>query len=141
MRSPIALSLFLAALAVTPARADLQVCNDTERLLGVAVGYRADGLWVSEGWWRIPARGCAAVIEGSLDSRFFYVHAEDERGVDRWGGPVMMCTSIKEFRIEGLTECYKRGFERTGFMEIDTGDQRSWQVRLKPQERAPRDGS
>ena len=136
MRLVLALCVLAAVpiLAAAPARADLKVCNDTDRLLGVAVGYRAGGTWISEGWWRIAPKACTAVIEGDLDARFFYVHAEDDRAGNRWGGPVMMCTSIKEFRVEGLTDCYPRGYERTGFFEVDTGDQRNWQVRLTPQD-------
>ena len=37
----------------------------------------------------------------------------------------------REFRIDGRENCYVRGFERTGFFEIDTGkDARSWTVQL-----------
>ncbi|MEL6947269.1 MAG: DUF1036 domain-containing protein, partial [Pseudomonadota bacterium] len=57
--------LNLLALATTnPARADLRVCNDTQAMVGVAVGYRNKTGWISEGWWRIPAETCASVIEG-----------------------------------------------------------------------------
>ena len=132
-----ALAVLLSPLALTsPARADLKVCNDTANLVGVSVGYRNDEGWVSEGWWRIPAKNCASIIEGDLGSRFYYIHAEDEAGAGRWRGPVFMCTSIKEFRIEGLEDCYSRGYERTGFFEVDTGDQKSWQVRLSAASRS-----
>ena len=119
----------------TPARADLTVCNDTKALVGVAVGYRSQAGWVSEGWWRIPASACASVFEGDLKARFFYLHAEDEEAKERWRGPVFMCTSVKEFRIEGLEDCYARGFERTGFFEVDTGDQKNWRVRLSDEQK------
>ncbi len=114
----------------SPAKADFKVCNDTKNLVGVSVGYRLKDGWNTEGWWRIPAGGCAAVIEGNLASRFFYLHAEDSTTGGQWRGPVYMCTSSKEFRIKDLKDCYARGYERTGFFEVDTGDQESWQVRL-----------
>jgi len=41
-----------------------------------------------------------------------------------------MCTSSKEFRIEGLESCFPRGYEKSGFFEVDTGEQKNWQVRL-----------
>jgi len=114
----------------TEAAADFKVCNDTKNLIGVSIGYRLKDGWNTEGWWRIPASGCATVLEGDLASRFFYLHAEDSVTGGQWRGPVYMCTSGKEFRIKDLKDCYARGYERTGFFEVDTGDQKSWQVRL-----------
>ena len=112
------------------ALADFKVCNDTESLTGVAIGYRETSGWVMEGWWRIPAGVCASLIEGDLSSRYFYLYAEDADTGGQWRGPVFMCTSSKEFRIEGLKNCFARGYERTGFFEIDTESQKNWQVRL-----------
>lgn len=123
---------FAAALWVftAPAKADLKVCNDTLKTIGVAIGYKADGQWISEGWWRVPAETCSSIIEGDLSSRYYYLHAEDASGRDRWLGRIFMCTSAKKFKITGLSDCFARGLERTGFFEIDTKDQMSWQVRL-----------
>ncbi len=83
-----------------------------------------------EGWWRIPSKVCTSVIEGDLNSRYFYLHGEDSETGGRWRGPVFLCTSSKEFKIEGRKNCFARGYERTGFFEVDTGDQKNWQVRL-----------
>jgi hypothetical protein len=41
-----------------------------------------------------------------------------------------MCTRDKEFTIRGIEDCLARGFDRAGFFEVDTGDQRSWTVQL-----------
>ena len=41
-----------------------------------------------------------------------------------------MCTRDKEFTIRGTEDCLARGFDRTGFFEVDTGEQRSWTVQL-----------
>jgi hypothetical protein len=41
-----------------------------------------------------------------------------------------MCTRDKEFTIRGIEDCLARGFDRTGFFEVDTGEQRSWTVQL-----------
>ena len=116
--------------STSSALADFKVCNDTKNLTGAAIGYRNKSDWVMEGWWRIPAGVCASVIEGDLSSRYFYLDAEDADTGGQWRGPVYMCTSSKEFRIEGLKDCFARGYERTGFFEIDTGNQQNWQVRL-----------
>lgn len=124
------LLLLFAAFFAGSAHADLRVCNDTSKPLGVSIGYKQNGTWTSEGWWRVPEESCSALIEGDLSSRFYYLHAEDAAGKDRWLGRVFMCTSPKKFKINGLEDCFARGFERSGFFEVDTGEQKNWQVRL-----------
>ncbi len=122
---------FLSTMALPgEARADFRVCNGTQALLGVAIGYRdADG-WVSEGWWRIPATTCRSVVEGDLKSRFYYLYAEDEQGRSRWAGDIQMCIAENEFRVVGVKDCFARGFQEMGFREYDTGQQGSWMVQL-----------
>ena len=44
-----------------------------------------------------------------------------------------MCTRDKEFTIKGIEDCLARGYDRSGFFEIDTGEQRSWTVQLTVQ--------
>jgi len=41
-----------------------------------------------------------------------------------------MCSRDKEFTIRGTDNCLARGYDRTGFFEVDTGEQRSWTVQL-----------
>ena len=41
-----------------------------------------------------------------------------------------MCTRDKEFTIRGIEDCLARGYDRTGFFEVDTGEQRVWTVQL-----------
>ena len=41
-----------------------------------------------------------------------------------------MCSREKEFTIRGTTNCLARGYDRTGFFEVDTAEQRSWTVQL-----------
>ena len=41
-----------------------------------------------------------------------------------------MCSRDKEFTIRGTEDCLARGFDRTGFFEVDTGEQRTWTVQL-----------
>ena len=58
----LAAGLFAAAFwSPHEARAEFRVCNDTANLVGVAVGYRAEEGWISEGWWQLPATTCATV--------------------------------------------------------------------------------
>ena len=121
----------LGALASAPeARADFRVCNGTQNLVGVAIGYRSSEGWVSEGWWQISATSCATLIEGPLESRYYYLYAEDAAKGGRWGGKVDMCVAEDEFKIVDVKNCFTRGYLRMGFKEYDTGQQSSWMVQL-----------
>lgn len=112
------------------ARADFRVCNGTQNLVGVAIGYRSAEGWISEGWWQVPATSCATLIEGRLQSRYYYVYAEDAARGGRWAGEVDMCVANEEFKIVGVNDCLARGYQRMPFKEYDTRRQGSWMVQL-----------
>ena len=120
----------LAAVSASPALADFRVCNATQSLVGVAIGYRAKAGWVTEGWWHVEGSTCKTLIEGPLSSRYYYLYAEDAERGGRWDGPVNMCVAEKEFKIAGVNDCFARGFQRAGFQEYDTGEQANWMVQL-----------
>lgn len=122
-------SLAFSVLA-TPAYADFRVCNATQSLVGVAIGYRAAAGWITEGWWHIEASSCKTLIEGPLSSRYYYLYAEDAERGGRWDGPINMCVAEKEFKITAVNDCLRRGFQRAGFQEYDTREQSSWMVQL-----------
>ena len=65
-----------------------------------------------------------------LASRFYYIYAIDYDRGGEWSGQAYMCTRDKEFTIRGTQDCLARGFDRTGFFEVDTGEQRAWTVQL-----------
>lgn len=125
--------LLSSLVAAPPARADFRVCNATQNLVGVGIGYRAKAGWITEGWWHIDASSCKTLIEGPLSSRFYYLYAEDAERGGRWDGPISMCVAEKEFKIAGVSDCVARGFQRAGFQEYDTGEQASWMVQLTDQ--------
>jgi len=128
----------LASVAFSqPAHADFRVCNATQSLVGVAIGYRAADGWKSEGWWHIEGSTCKTLIEGALSSRFYYLYAEDAERGGRWDGSVNMCVTDKEFKISGVTDCLARGYQRAGFREYDTGEQASWMVQLTDEPNPP----
>ena len=119
------------ALAPAPALADFHLCNNTGSRVGIAVGYKdTDGSWVTEGWWNLSARSCETVLKGTLIARFYYIYAIDYDRGGEWSGQAYMCTRDKEFTIKGTQDCLARGFDRTGFFEVDTGEQRAWTVQL-----------
>src|SRR5262245_48380834 len=116
--------------AVVPASADFRLCNNTGSRVGVAIGYKDGEGWTTEGWWTLSARSCDTLLKGGLVARFYYVYAVDYDRGGEWSGKAFMCTRDKEFTIKGIEDCLARGFERTGFFEVDTGEQRSWTVQL-----------
>ena len=119
------------ALAPTPALADFHLCNNTSSRIGVAVGYKGpDGKWTTEGWWNLAARTCETLLKGTLVARYYYIYAVDYDRGGEWSGRAYMCTRDKEFTIRGTDDCLARGYERAGFFEVDTGEQRSWTVQL-----------
>jgi len=112
------------------AHADFRVCNTTQNLVGVALGYRAKSGWVTEGWWHVNASSCTTLVVGPLTSRYYYLYAEDAQSGGRWDGRVNMCVAENQFKITGINDCFARGFQRSGFQEYDTGEQTSWMVQL-----------
>jgi len=113
-----------------PARADLRICNETSNLLSIALGYRAERGWMSEGWWQAPAGDCRILYQGDLERRFYYLFAVDDIGGGAWDGSVFMCTRDETFTIFGVEDCLARGYERTGFFEIDTQNKADWTLQL-----------
>jgi uncharacterized membrane protein len=145
--------LLVAAIAVValtasarPAAADFRLCNNTASRVGIAVGYKdADG-WTTEGWWNVSARSCETVLKGNLVARYYYVYAIDYDRGGEWMGQAYMCTRDKEFTIRGIGDCLARGYDRSGFFEVDTGEQRAWTVQLtesseQPSSKPPPPGS
>jgi len=125
------LSAACALLPVTAAQADLRICNKTTSRVGIAIGYKAERDWTSEGWWTVEADRCATLLTGPLVSQYYYMYAVDYDQGGEWGGEsAYLCTQEKEFTIEGVSDCVARGFQRTGFYEVDTGDQDNWTVQL-----------
>jgi len=119
-----------APLAATPAAADFRICNLTKSRIGIALGYKDAEEWATEGWWNIAGGNCETVLRGNLAARFYYIYAVDYDRGGEWSGQAFMCTRDKEFTIRGIGNCLARGYERTGFFEVDTGEQQTWTVQL-----------
>ena len=120
----------LACLGASPALADLKLCNTTASRVGVAIGYKDAEGWATEGWWNIASHTCETLLKGVLIGRFYYIHAVDYDRGGEWAGTLYMCTDDKSFTVRDTKDCVKRGYKRTGFFEVDTGEERDWTVRL-----------
>lgn len=133
-KARIAIGLIALSLAIpigpAPAHADFRMCNNTSNRVSVSLAYTDGQNWTTEGWWNLKPSDCDVLLRGTLAAQFYYVYAMDERGGE-WKGKAFMCTSDREFKIDGRQDCYVRGFDRTGFFEVDTGkDARDWTVQL-----------
>jgi uncharacterized membrane protein len=122
-----AAALFMSA---HPAKADFRLCNNTGSRVGVSIGYKDAEGWTTEGWWNVSARSCETLLRGTLVARFYYIYAVDYDRGGEWSGHAFMCSREKEFTIRGNEDCLARGYDRTGYFEVDTGEQRSWTVQL-----------
>jgi uncharacterized membrane protein len=135
----------LAALCLWngPAAADFRLCNNTSSRVGIALGYKDAEGWTTEGWWNVSSRSCETLLKGTLVARYYYIYALDYDRGGEWSGQAFMCSRDKEFTIKGTENCLARGFDRTGFFEVDTGEQRAWTVQLtesteqQPAQRVP----
>src|SRR3954454_16705344 len=125
-----ALLATMMAVQAAPAAADFRLCNNTGSRVGISLGYKENDGWTTEGWWNLSARTCETLLRGSLVARFYYIYAVDYDRGGEWSGQAFMCTRDKEFTIRGTDDCLARGFDRTGFFEVDTAEQPSWTVQL-----------
>jgi len=122
----------LASLVLAPssAHADLKICNKTANMVGVALGYKDQQGWASEGWWNVDPNVCQTLLEGPLIARYYYIFAIDYKEGGSWGGSAKLCTREKLFTIRGIKDCEKRNAKRTGFYEVDTGEELDWSISI-----------
>jgi uncharacterized membrane protein len=117
-----------------PAKADLRICNNTASRVGVAIGYKDNQGWASEGWWTMePAtdpKKCTSLLKGNLIARYYYVYAVDYSKGGSWGGTSMFCIRERVFTIRGINDCVGRGYQKAGFIEIDTKEEADWTLSL-----------
>lgn len=121
----------LAALCLTAqaAQAGLEVCNNTSGTAAVAIGYKGDQGWTSEGWWNVSAGDCKTLVSGDLPLSHYYWRAEAASpGWDH--ANYMFCTQVNEFTIVGDENCADRGYRREGFNEIELAGRTDYTVTL-----------
>ena len=133
-----AFAAMISFAAATPAKADFRLCNNTPSRVGIAIGYKDKDGWTTEGWWNLPTRACETLLRGTLVARFYYIYAVDYDRGGEWAGQAFMCTRDKEFTVRGTQDCLARGYDRTGFFEVDTSEQQSWTVQLTDTGEQPR---
>lgn len=126
------LALCAAAALAAPARAEFAVCNQSFDVVNVAIGQLHRGAFRTRGWWRIGPNQCANVVKEPLDTRYFYVFAEDIFGKQVLQGSVPMCVGRARFVIDGEADCLVRGHVQAPFIEVDTRDTTRWTLFITP---------
>ena len=123
----------------TNAHAEFKVCSQGVGLYNVAIGAEIDHKFHTEGWWVLPASSCVVPIKEDLDAlklRYVYVFVQSVTGEAALDGNWDMCVDTKRFKIEKIPDdpwnCWVRGFVQAKFLEIDTGESKSWTVFVRP---------
>jgi uncharacterized membrane protein len=120
---------------VKNATTDYTFCNRTSYAASVAVGIRNGGLWLTRGWWTVPAGECKIVIKGVLQQPNYFVFARSAFAhtgpIRTWGGTQTLCTGNGPFQAtsDGSDEC-AAGYEAQGFAKIETEGKAAWTTTL-----------
>jgi uncharacterized membrane protein len=101
----------------TTAPAGYAVCNDTTKAIWAALGLKSGDKWLSRGWWKIAAGGCAKAIVEALSTDKIFLLAQTPGGIPIVYGPEKFCTTGIEFEIQGRQNCKSRGLVEAGFAE------------------------
>jgi len=108
----IVFSIFLSLVFAEHANARLEVCNQTDLVLMVVVGYdTAEDRVATEGWWRIYPGMCEVPVDVSLLKGGYFVHAESNprstmpNDSFSWGEEKPLCVKLSDFRIPNGIQC------------------------------------
>lgn len=94
--------------------ARLEICNHSDLVLLVAIGYeQPSSLTVTEGWWRLYPGYCKVPIDLALSKGRYFVHAESSPkstmpgDAFKWGNQKELCIDTKDFKFERSVKCEK----------------------------------
>jgi uncharacterized membrane protein len=108
------------------AKADFNVCNKTKERVAVALGFRQQGQWMSQGWWNVEPARCATLLPGKLSETKYYLYADAKAHNWFMGGGFRFCVKNDEFRIVGNSDCPLQGASPLGFREVAVGKNASF---------------
>ena len=91
------------------------VCNDTAAPFLAAIARAQPGKPQSHGWWRIAPKGCARLVNASLDGAPVFLLVQTLSGTTLVGGREIFCTAAAAFAVEGRANCAARGLAGSGF--------------------------
>ena len=104
--------LILLFLWVPASHARLEVCNQSDLVLMVAVGYdTTESRTATEGWWRIYPGFCEIPVDVALIKGRYWVHAESNPRSTMpndhfdWGQEKILCVQQNDFRTPNALNC------------------------------------
>ena len=101
----------------TATPAGYSICNDTAKAVAAALGQKERADWISHGWWKIQAGGCAKVMPDLTGTDSVYLFVQKINGPALVTGPAKFCVADIEFDIQGRDRCASRGLTEAGFAE------------------------
>jgi len=102
-----ALAAIVAALAGTPARADVKLCNRMSYVVDVAIGLDDRGTTATSGWFRLDPAQCRIALQGDVSGKVL-LHA---RTLPVYGaqpaqaGTERLCITSDNFTIAAARQC------------------------------------
>ena len=129
--------VFLAA-STDPAAADFRLCNNTASRVGVAVGYKDAEGWTTEGWWNLPSHTCETILKAiSWPVIIMSTPSTTIAAANGWDRPICV-PGTRNSRSAASATAWRAAIDRTGFFEVDTGEQRAWTVQLTESSEQPK---
>lgn len=102
----------LLLLSADIVEARLEVCNQTDLVLMLAVGYdTTNERTATEGWWRVYPGMCEVPVDVALLKGSYFLHAESNPrstmpdDAFTWGEEKSLCVELSDFRIPNSAEC------------------------------------
>jgi len=117
--------LLLIAFLSSQANARLEVCNQTDLVLMIAVGYdTAQDRTATEGWWRLYPGYCEVPVDVAFLKGAYYLHAESNPrstmpgDAFSWGEERKLCVQLADFRAPNANQCAAENVS-VGFNKVD----------------------
>ncbi|MGJ4896738.1 DUF1036 domain-containing protein [Bradyrhizobium oligotrophicum] len=110
-RAPLSLTVILLALfaSLTPARADLKLCNRMSYVVEAAIGIDEKAATATRGWFRLDPATCRVVLQGTMTADRILLHA---RALSLYGasplaenGNDQLCVAADNFVIAAARQC------------------------------------
>ena len=121
IRRLIAAAFAFSLATLSPAQADLRLCNRMSYVVDAAIGFEDKAAAATRGWFRIEPGQCRVVLQGTLDAERVYLHA---RALDVYGGSPLppsghadLCVSTGNFVIAAARSC-RSGQRLARFTEV-----------------------
>lgn len=132
----IAFSILYCLASTEQAEARIEVCNQTDLVLMVVVGYdTAEDRTATEGWWRIYPGMCEVPVDVAFLKGSYFVHAESNPrstmpdDAFSWGEEKPLCVKLSDFRIPNGNEC-REGEVAISFNQVDKNWRNSNKVNI-----------